>query len=174
MWSDEEYRKRYEELSNIHVTLVKDPIAIGLSYFYEKAAEIQGYTDRVSTLLVEAIQNRSLCQEALSISQEIYARKLESLLISDDVLLMKSEQLRTAKANQSLSAELASLAQDKLAFDKAETYFKSVQFIMKNLEAASSNLTEQKFAVNSMLGVDASIRQELLAHSPKIVVNGKK
>lgn len=142
--TDTEIQKRLEEVSLIRIELSPDPVSEGLGSLNQKISELQGYKDRVSALLVEAIKNRADAEILQESVRGEYSRKLDSLIASDaDVLAQKNEKSRTAMANTKMPELVLQVVGVEQDFAKAEAYYKCIQQIYGNLESANSNLSRQ-------------------------------
>jgi len=160
----EDYKARLHEITELKgsVTLDIDPIAAGLTSFNAKLAQLQAIRERVTSLLTEAIWNKTAAQNERDSADFIFSAKYDHLLTTDKtVQTLKSADLRKAKLNDILNVELASVHQTTKIYSYADAYLKNVYAIEKELEVKNNNLLTQINTVKIMLHVDPALRDDL-------------
>ena len=142
--TDEDYEKRYKELSTVKIELDPDPLSTGLPSINRKIAELQSQRERVNAMLIEAIKNKSEANILFDAKKGDHGRQLENLLATDqDVKVQKSSELRKATANVKLKDLVIDMAYSELEAQKADAYYKCVQQMYGHLESANMNLSRQ-------------------------------
>lgn len=149
--TDDQLRDRIEKIKLVKANLEVDPLALGLTYFVRKIAELQSYKDMVSQLLLEAAQNKIEAKISLEDSAKELDMQISSLLATDEeVKGQKNSELRTSLA----SVKSANLEMNKhkatLDFVKADSYCSIVQQVYTNIDSASKSLSQQLSVVQML------------------------
>lgn len=163
MFTKEQYKEKLIELDNLKncVSLDPDPISVGLNEFNKKLAEIESCRERVTSLILEAIWNRSEAQQLLDEAQADYDKKVQELLITPDIEKLRSSELRMARVNNLLKNELDKLRDIQKLYNFADAFLKSVQAVDKILESKNENLLQQIGQIKFMFTIDPSLKNEL-------------
>lgn len=158
------YEERIKELNQIKdkVVLEKDPLKQGLNYFLEKFYEIQSCRDRVLSILIESIWNKTIIASELNDLQNQYDISLSSILIREDVKTLKSNELRLAVANNELKDLVTKLKQKEKELSIAESFYKTVVVFYDELKSKNDNLAQQFLTVRAMLNIEPSLKDTIL------------
>jgi hypothetical protein len=159
-----DYNARLKELDAIResTALARDPLSAGLAYFNEKFYEIQSCRDRVLSLLIEAIWNRTMLNSELATLQNEYEAKLSQVLVRDDVKPLKSNELRLAVANNELRPLVDSIKRKEQEVVVADSYYKTVTVIYEELKAKNDNLIQQFLTVRAMLNIEPALKDAVI------------
>jgi len=159
-----DYDTKLKELNAIREStkLEKDPLSAGLNYFNEKFYEIQSCRDRVLSLLIEAIWNRTALNSELSTLQSEYESRLSQILIRDDVKPLKSNELRLAVANNELGSLVDNIKAKEREVAVADSYYKTVTVIYEELKAKNDNLIQQFLTVRAMLNIEPTLKDAVI------------
>jgi len=164
-----DYEGRLKELDTIRKSTIleKDPLSVGLNYFNEKFYEIQSCRDRVLSLLIEAIWNRTSLNSELSTLQSEYESRLSQILIRDDVKPLKSNELRLAVANNELRSLVDSIKAKEKEVAVADSYYKTVTIIYEELKSKNDNLIQQFLTVRAMLNIEPTLKDAVIRTETK-------
>jgi len=144
MFTEQDYKQRYDELKKVHIQLSSDPISEGVSALNGKIAEIQSQKDFISLKFVEAIRNKTECEIFYKSKKQEYEAKVAHLKVHDPtVMSQKSDSARTSSANVKLAEDVLQVYYYEKALLQAETYYKVVGHIWSNLESVNNNLSRQ-------------------------------
>ena len=152
--TSDEIELRLLELQKVRIDLDGDPVASGLASINKKIAELQGWKDRVSALLIEAIKNKTEAQ-LLSESKKFEYDQQQNVLFATDpeVQNQKNEKSRTAVASTKMAEQVLQTHYAEKDLLAADAYYKCVQQVYMNLEGANSNLSRQISVVQMSLQV---------------------
>lgn len=158
------YQDKLKEIEQIRksTSLISDPLSQGLNYFNEKFYEIQSCRDRVLALLIEAIWNRATLNAELSALQAEYEQKLAHILTREDVMPLKSNELRLAVANKELENLVSQIKEKEAQLNVADAYYKTITICYEELKAKNDNLAQQFLTVRAMLSIEPSLKEVVL------------
>lgn len=164
-----DYSTKLKELDTIRQStmLERDPLSAGLAYFNEKFYEIQSCRDRVLSLLIEAIWNRTTLNSELATLQNEYESKLSQILVRDDVKPLKSNELRLAVANNELRSLVDSIKMKEQEVAVADSYYKTAMIIYEELKAKNDNLIQQFLTVRAMLNIEPTLKDAVIRAETK-------
>lgn len=143
-YDQEAYALKYEELKKYRATIPPDPMAQGFNGLAQLISTIQGYKDRVSELLSEALVLKSQAKVQAESAKYKYETSLDLIMDTDiEILALPSDRTRLARANKKLTVEVAHMRESNLIYRLIDAYFKTVENAYNNLESSNRNISEQ-------------------------------
>lgn len=164
LFTSEEYQGKLAELATLRgsVTLDDDPIAKGLGDINIKIAHLQADLERASSMVSEAVVNKSLAQQQLSARKNTYEMAVKRLLVTDPTIKsMRSADLRTAAADIKSLQELDSFHVSECSAASADTFLKCAVQVRNDIEMKNKNLFEQVNVVRMMMRVSPDLTDQL-------------
>jgi len=144
------------------VKLDSDPVSVGLGSFNDKLCNIQAARERVSQIMLDAIMNRALAQKLVNQAQADYDSSMNAKLATDqEIRNLRSADLRNSTLHVKFKNKVEKLQNTELDLAQADAFYKCVFAINKDLEAKNENLYAQIRTVQSMMGIDPAMREEL-------------
>ena len=142
--TDDEIATKLEEVKTIRFCLDKDPLTLGLNSILAKLAEVQSQKSRLSSLIMEAMQNAAVCEIEKEQIQNDHDRKLDLLMATDDdVKNQKSAEQRNTHGRLKMTDQVLALHKADVSSIKAGWYQKILQSVYNDLESANGNLSRQ-------------------------------
>lgn len=157
------YQTNLAELKQIKdsIVLQQDPVSQGLNYFTQMFQKIQACKDRVLSMVMDAIWNKTLVNAEASEIKEDYNRQLGLVLVREDVMPLKSQDLRNAVANNSLTTILSQMTSKEREAFMADAYYKNCMIVYEELKSKNENLVQQFNTVRAMLSIDPSLKDAM-------------
>jgi hypothetical protein len=157
------YTDLLRELSELsrQASISKDPVSEGLDYFNRKYSEIQSARERVLSIILDALWNRSELDAEISKLKQEYSTEYAKILVRDDVKPLKSSDLREAVANNELNSyvsRLATLERDRII---ADAFYRNAVLVYEDLKDKNDNIGQQLLTVRAMLNLNPDLRDAL-------------
>lgn len=144
VYNDAEYEVRYKELHTCRVSVPENVVELGFGSIALYLAKIQGYKDRVSSMLSEVLQIQGKAKMQLNDAKFLYETKLDALIDMDpEIVNLPSDKMKIARANKKLTEERQRVQDATAVYHMITTYVKSVEVVLENLVSADKSLTEQ-------------------------------
>lgn len=143
-YREEEFTSRYEELKQYRIAIPPDPVALGFNGLADLISRVQGFKDRVSEMLNDAIVLKTRAKVQADVCQYAYEAAVDILVDTDpEISSLPSDRSRLARANKKLADKVAATRTSSLVHKMIEAYYRTVANVYANLESANRNLYEQ-------------------------------
>lgn len=154
-----EYIQEAEALRNT-IVLADDPIAdLGFQGINGQIAQIQACRERMSTLLLQSLKNKSNAQRQVNAAKADYLSQYSIVMATDtEVISQTSKEKREAAASVKVSEQYTALqtAEDLLA--EASLLHQIISTLAKDLECKQEQLLEQIAIIRMTLSVHPELK----------------
>lgn len=142
--TDVQYQDRINTIKTIRISLLGDPNKSSLALVSAKLAEMQTQRDIVSSLLIEALQNKASARLMLESKKTELDMQIANLLATDmEVKSQKTVELRSSLASTKAAGLEFAKHQAELDFIKADSYSSIIHQVQGNIEGAFTSLSTQ-------------------------------
>jgi hypothetical protein len=157
------YEQNLKELKVIKdsVVMEQDPVSQGLNYFTNMFQKIQASKDRVLSMVIDAVWNKSVIAGELSSLKEQYSQAFAGVMVREDVITLKSQDLRSAVADNELAAINTKIAMKEREMIMGDAYYRNCILVYEELKSKNDNIEQQLITVRAMMSVDVSLRDAL-------------
>jgi hypothetical protein len=142
--TDAQYQERLNTIKGIRLAIPVDPFAAGLQALSSKLSEIQSQRDLISSMLVEAIQNRANARITFESNKAELDMQIDALLANDnEVKGQKTAELRSATASTKCAGLELKKHQAEVESIRADSYCSIVQQVYSAISSADDSLSKQ-------------------------------
>jgi len=151
-----------EELKAINVELLKNPEEQMVS-FNNLYAEAQGSYNRVCSIMMELIQERTYWKRTYIITNKIFERARSYLLTTDEVKTLKNQTLQEAKVSSELHLILSLVNICKIVLEDMKDMIEIGNMQKDKLNNAITNMSRQQRVTESLIGLGYPVK----THNPQ-------
>ena len=156
---DQQKNSIYDRLAAIRVEIEREPVPRP-SYLNDKIWECQSHVEEVERFHIELTRAISILQRSLNNSEVEYQTKKDKLISGPEISSLPGARDKEAKANQSLTEEIARIRDYKNDLTDHNNLLKTVDLKLRNLNQITKNIymqvriLEAQIRLNARPGID--------------------
>lgn len=149
--------ERLKELKAISVELLRDPEA-QMASFNNLYAEAQSRYNRVCSILIDFIQERTYWKRAYIITNKVFDRARSYLLTTEEIKTLKNQNLQEAKVSSELHLILSLINICKIALEDMKDMIEIGNMQKDKLNNAITNMSRQQRVTESLIGLGYPVK----------------
>jgi hypothetical protein len=126
-----------------NVSLLENPLLVGIDGLNSQLAIIQGNRDRMSEILSDAIWEKSQAEIQLSNAKFVYDQKYSINLLKEEVLSLKNVAQQKAKASETILKEIMGVLEAENILLRVDAFCKICQNAIANIDSKYNSLSKQ-------------------------------
>lgn len=149
--------EKLKELKDIKIELLRDPEEQMVS-FNELYAEAQSRYNRVCSILIEFIQEKTYWKRMYLTTDKVFSRARSYLLTTDTVSDLRNQNLQEAKVATELHLILSLVNICKISLEDMKDMIEIANIKKDKLDNAITNMSRQQRVTESLIGLGYPVK----------------
>jgi hypothetical protein len=132
--TSQERKDRLNEISKYVVSIPSNPDTKGYTALFQILSALSSYYDRVCSILREGIEDKFEVEKKIALAKEEYENEKNSMLLRDEIRILKSSELRVAAVDIQLINKKKAITQLEIDQQEVQTFINEVNLVFEGIK----------------------------------------